>query len=144
MERSIKKLDDSHDEMSFRMAGTTERDHWMRSFPEPMPAGYVLRHAWEDLTLRVWVEKCSTPCTTLEQLATMNLDSPEAKALSDGIKAEKVAGLESELSALSDADLETRAAMEGVKVKDQKGKKLTKAVIIAAIVAKKGTPPRSE
>jgi hypothetical protein len=136
MERSIKKLDDSHDEMSFRMAGTTERDHWMRSFPEPMPAGYVLRHAWEDLTLRVWVEKA--PILHVSDPALQGDDQPQNASITGN------QALETELSALSDADLETRAAMEGVKVKDQKGKKLTKAVIIAAIVAKKGTPPRSE
>jgi hypothetical protein len=46
MDRDQRKLDPSHDEMTFTMVTPAERDSWMRTFPHPMPATHVHRITW--------------------------------------------------------------------------------------------------
>ncbi len=110
MERDVRKIDESHSEITFKMQGTTERDAWLRTFPRPLPSTHKLHHEWiNDMTLVVRPEPIAAP-----QAEGGDAHDPSpANGLADK----------------SDADLQTLAAEKGVKLK----KGMSRAQIVAAI-----------
>jgi hypothetical protein len=144
MNRSTEKLDDSHDRMIFKMQGTEERDNWMRTFPEPLPATHELVHEWTDaMTLHVYVrprkaKRASTAAVGTDAgtggaAADADPAGESKDADAQGPAQDQLVSDVSELTRLSIADLRTRAAeleVEGVRPN------ATKAHLVALISAR--------
>lgn len=120
MERDVKKIDQSHNEITFKMQGTTERDAWLRTFPHPLPSTHKLAYEWpDDMTLVVRPEPIATPSAGEGSHGPSPADVANVPAPAD------VAALEGKTI----ADLQTLAAEKGVILKSG----MSKAQIVAAI-----------
>jgi hypothetical protein len=131
MERYVEKINQSFDRILFRMAGPGERDEWMRAFPWPIPSGYRMAHRWEERKDGDWLicdPTLGLPSAAEQQAAgadqTQPTDNSEYRTLS------------AKLDKLSEVDLLTKAGENGVATKDERGKKLTKAALVAALAMK--------
>lgn len=118
--------DSSHQGMAFRPASSTERDEYLKTFPNPMPSTHYLHWAWDsesgELRFEVRVK-------------------PEAKAAGDKSSTIRptAPGTDErrrELTAMTNADLLALAAEEGADVDP----KSSKALIVAAIIEQESKP----
>lgn len=112
MDREFEPINESHIRQKFTMSGDKDYAHWLKTFPDPMPSTHTLAYRW----------------TQNEKGQAVLIFGPELKGESPE------ASEADELTKLSDGDLATIAAEEGVKVTG----KMTKAQVIAAIVKKRG------
>lgn len=107
MDRETKKSESSgFDDMKFKLASLSERDEWLRTFPNPLPESHELRYHWvDDMNLVIGVHVKSDP------------------------KAKETHKAVTDLSGLSLPELQTAAAERGIDVP----KGATKHAIAAAI-----------
>jgi hypothetical protein len=132
MERHVEKVDESHDRMFFRMESTGERDKWMRTFPDPIPATHRLMHRWH-------VHPKTGMSALVIEMVPVGQTGPGAEepsaavgpAVNDAAVAERDV-LHAKLKVMNDADLETYAAERGVSW----GKKATRAQRVAMVLDK--------
>jgi hypothetical protein len=126
MDLTIEKIpgDPCHDRYRMRMAGTSERDRYMRCFPDPLPSTHRMVYRWEQTKDGIYLIQGVEPIAAIEAKAAQRpVDlhkDPREK-------------LRVELQTISDRnELLTKAAENGVETTP----KMSKSQIIAAIVDK--------
>lgn len=124
MDRTILRIDDSHNRHVCKMAGTTDRDEYLRCFPNPMPATHRLAYQWTDeMTLVIGPE----PIPITEQaLGPGNPKSPVLPA---------------ELKSLSNKELKTKAAELGVNVAGNASRAQLESAIATKVTADQDEKP---
>jgi len=111
MEREFEVINESHIRQKLTMAGDKDAAHWLKTFPDPLPSTHYIAYKWSQ-------SDKGQAVLTIEP--ALKGDGPTVSATDD-------------LSKMSDGDLATIAAEEGVKV----GGKWTRAQVVAAILAKR-------
>ena len=144
MERSVTKLDSSHDEMCITMQSDSESDGWMRVFPHPMPSTHRLTHRWEGNKLYVRPEPlpvaapqapaAQSPAPVQSTPTTSDANPPQTLTITEATEKHR-----KELEALTEADLITRGAELGLRLK----RSMAKALMVAEILKKEFQPPQA-
>lgn len=115
MERKVEKISQSHDRMTITMQGTSERDGWMRVFPDPMPATHVITYNWQGMNLVIE----PTPFLTQPAANPVNPAEPSTP--------------KPDLSGMAEADLRTLAAEKGVKLTGKMSRAQMEAAVLEAV-----------
>ena len=109
MNRDTRKRQDGVHEMVFTMQSASERDDWMKYFPHPIPPHHQAVIRWEnDMTVVMSVEARADAASQAAENVTVNL------------------------SALSEPELQQRAAEKGLPTKGK-----SKGQLVGALAEKK-------
>lgn len=143
MDRAQRKLDQSHDEMTFTMQSPAERDAWMRAFPHPMPATHYQHWSWgtnalgqavlttrPELILAAPIQPPESALAIAEQLNPIDPAPPVTDALA-------------KIEALSEPDLLVAAAENGVTLQGAESRAQIVALILDKLTAP-ATPPAAK
>jgi hypothetical protein len=125
--------DVSHQGMAFRMAGSKERDEYLKTFPHPVPSTHTLHWEWDVAANELRFEMRPRPA----QEEGEETEETEQRPATTTATARSV---HRELEAMTAADLLTRGAEVGAAVNG----KMTKAALVAAILEALAKQPQGK